>query len=446
MKTVNTTVEHGLCISCGVCKGVCPRGCISYRRVHGMYLPELDGAACVGCGLCAAVCPGLGHPYQRGDTAVQTVTGAVLECCNAWSRDPELRHISASGGVVSTVVRELLVTGAYDGAFCLDSYDYREQLKTRLYSPGEAAAGWSGSNAPKSRYLPVSHENAVLYIREHRDARLIFVGTSCAIRGLEAAVEKLGLRREQYLMIGLFCDKVFQYNVWSYFQDAYSPDAPLEALHFKNKESGGWPGDMKFFPKGGRPFYRPLADRAKAKAYFMPERCLYCVDKLNACADISVGDNYTGRDESKLGSNSVVIRTQAGARAWAAAKDRLEVRSIGIGEIQKAQAVDQRLDQMYFGDLMAARAGMDLDLNPGVPREKGLDEFRQGLKLGLRRLGAGAAYDTAPERLQKQLRRDNKRPNPAARFVKRCCRFIKRRLRWGGRKSHRSNDGTARLR
>ena len=58
------------------------------------------------------------------------MTGPVLECFNACSKDPELRHVSASGGVVSTMIRELLSTGLYDGASCLDTYDYRTKLKT----------------------------------------------------------------------------------------------------------------------------------------------------------------------------------------------------------------------------------------------------------------------------------------------------------------------------
>ena len=149
-------------------------------------------------------------------------------------------------------------------------------------------------------------------MKENREKKLILVGSSCAIRGLQTAIKKLNLDREQYLFIGLFCDKIFNYNVLSYFEDTYAGGLRLKALHFKNKESGGWPGDMKFFPENGSCFYVPLEERVKAKAYFIPERCLYCVDKLNACADISLGDNYTGQDDSALGSNSVIVRTEVG--------------------------------------------------------------------------------------------------------------------------------------
>lgn len=427
--TVKKTVQSDLCCGCGICKAICPKECISWSRKNGLYVPNINEQQCVNCGLCASVCPGLSHRYEAKGTAEETVAGPALASFNAWSRDAEFRHISASGGAVSTIIRELLETEAYDGAFCLDTYDYRQQLKTRLYTADEVKAHWAKSSAPKSRYLPVSHENAVTWMKAHRSDRLILVGTPCAVRGLQAAVEKLGLNREQYLFIGLFCDKVFNYNVISYWQDRYCHGNTLEALHFKNKESGGWPGNMKFFPEGQEAFCVPQEDRAKAKAYFMPERCLYCVDKLNVCADISLGDNYTGKDDSTLGSNSVIIRTQAGANAWAAAKDKLEVRDIGIADIQKAQAIGWRLDNLYCGDLKVAQTGEPLDLNHGVPREKETATLARVWKANLQKLNAGAVYDSDPTVLKQQIQKDNRTPNPIVHFANRAIGYIKRRIK-----------------
>ena len=427
--TVAYTAEHNLCCGCGICKGICPKACISWKRENGLYLPRIEESQCIHCGLCANVCPGLMHHYEPGETAMETVTGTVLECCNAWSKDTQLRHVSASGGVVSTIIRELLATGQYDGAFCLDSYDYRTQLQTRLYTAEEIAADWANSNAPKSRYLPVSHENAVAYLKNNREARLIFVGISCAVRGLQKAIAQLNRKRDQYLFIGLFCDMVFNYNVLSYFADTYASGNILEALHFKNKESGGWPGDMKLFPKDGEAFYVPLAERAKAKAYFMPERCLYCVDKLNVCADISLGDNYTGKEDSKLGSNSVIIRTETGLRAWNTAAQGLEVREIGMEAIQKAQYLEGRLNNLYFADEKRKHDGVVTDLNSNVPREHDSSDYELARKEILHRLHAGAVYGENPERVKKQIQKDQRKPNPAVRFLRRGLRFLKRKLK-----------------
>ena len=91
--------------------------------------------------------------------------------------------------------------------------------------------------------------------------------------------------------------------------------------------------------------------------------------------------------------------------------------------------MDWRLDNLYFGDLKAEQIGNGLDLNDGVPREKEPELFTQDLKNGLKKLRAGAVYDINSTELQKQIRKDNKKPNPAVKFVKRCYSYIKRRIK-----------------
>ena len=426
MSTIHATVEKHLCISCGVCKAICPKACIHWEKDEGMYLPRIDDRLCVNCGLCASVCPGIGHSYAAKETAPETVTGEVLKCFNAWSKDPQLRHVSASGGVISTLIRELLQKGMYDGAFCLDSYDYRSQLTTRLYTAQDFQKP-EATNAPKSRYLPVSHENAVIYMKENPASRLIFVGTPCCFRGLQSAAKKLRRSREQDLYIGLICARVFNYNVLPYFQDTYGGGKEITALHFKNKESGGWPGDMKFYPAEGSSFYVPLEERGKAKAYFGVERCIYCVDKLNISADISLGDNYTEQNSSPLGSNSVLIRTSAGMRAWEEAADRLETYPISLEAIQKAQDIHWRLNNLCYGDLKTMNT--NLDLNAGVPRNQRAMDYERTWHDQLRKLRGGAQYDSDPKQLHQLQTRETKKDSPIVSLVKRTYYYLRRKLK-----------------
>ena len=427
-KTVKYTAENGLCCGCGICKGICPKDCISWDRKNGLYIPRIDEIQCVNCGLCLSVCPGVTHKYEPAETAQEAVTGTVLLCCNAWSKDAQLRHVGASGGVVTTMIQELLTAGYYDGAFCLDNYDYRDILKTRLYTPEEITDCLHCSGILKSRYLPVSHENALAYMKNNRKTRLIVVGTSCAIRGLQSAVDRLNLQREQYLFVGLFCDQVFNYNVLSYFRDAHASGKTIRQLHFKNKESGGWPGDMKFFPEAGESFYVPKAERMKAKPWFMPERCLYCVDKLNVCADISLGDNYTEKDASSLGSNSVIIRTKAGMDAWHAVSHRIEMREIAISDIQKAQYLQGRLNNLYYADLRLSQISHGINLNDGIPTWADSREFVASWKEKRKQLNAGAVYEDSPAKLRNLMRREAVKGSPVVRFVRRAIGYMKRRL------------------
>ena len=426
--TVKKTVDGGLCTPCGACAGVCPKNCICWERDKGLYLPHINPEQCVSCGLCASVCPGLGHTYETKRSPKETVTGEYLECCNAWSRDPQVRHISASGGVVTTLVKTLLEQGIYNSVFCLDTYDYRNRLETKRKTGDTFFPDAETAAVPKSRYLPVSHEQAVRYMKEHRQERIILIATSCALRGILAVIDRLKLNRENYLLIGLFCDKVFNYNVISYFEDRFCQGQTLTALHFKNKESGGWPGDMKLFPEKSQPIYVPIHERGRVKAYFMPERCLYCVDKLNAQADISLGDNYTGIDASELGSNSVIIRTCWGKTAWDAAREGLETRPVEIGAIRKAQYLEGRLNNLYFADLKAARLGAGTDLNRGIIREQNCEIYRQAWDVNLKKLKAGQIYDQNPKALDKQMKKDIQKPNPILSFCRRGYYFLKRKL------------------
>ena len=47
-------VDRKICVACGACTKVCPRGDITvYRGCYAL----VDGGNCVGCGLCGKTCP-----------------------------------------------------------------------------------------------------------------------------------------------------------------------------------------------------------------------------------------------------------------------------------------------------------------------------------------------------------------------------------------------------
>jgi len=47
-------VDQNICVACGACMKVCPKGAVSIYR--GCYAAVEEGR-CVGCGLCAKTCP-----------------------------------------------------------------------------------------------------------------------------------------------------------------------------------------------------------------------------------------------------------------------------------------------------------------------------------------------------------------------------------------------------
>lgn len=59
------SVDKRICVACGVCCRVCPKGALSVWR--GCYA-AVEGTKCVGCGLCAKACPaGCIEVKERGE-------------------------------------------------------------------------------------------------------------------------------------------------------------------------------------------------------------------------------------------------------------------------------------------------------------------------------------------------------------------------------------------
>lgn len=409
MNSVQFTAESGLCSSCGLCKNVCPSKAISYDRVKGLYIPVVDEKKCISCGICIKICPGLGMSFDYGDNQLSSIYGEYQCAYNAWSKNAQLRHVSASGGVVSTLIDIMLSLQLYDVAFCVNSYNYCNQLKTSATTENEIDDGIENTSVPKSRYLPVSHEKAIEYIKQEPDKRVIFIGTSCAIQGLRKVLRFMKKDEEQYLLLGLFCDKVFNYNIYEYFSDLFSEGKNIEAIHFKNKESGGWPGNMKFFFDNGTFRFIDRKERENSKDYFMPERCLYCIDKLNTQADISFGDNYTEQNSSVLGSNTVIIRTSNGKSAWEAVGNQIEAHAVSIEQLDNAQYLVGRLNNLYYARLkeiyLQKRFGENVVLNQGIELCADACEYEPAWKNWLEKINAGAIYCENPRALLKVKRK-----------------------------------------
>lgn len=405
--TVEFTKESGLCCSCGICKGVCPKSCIEYQKTDGMYYPVIDGGKCINCGICYDVCPAVSHEYKYAD-AVKSIIGDSICSVNAFSTNDELRHVGASGGCVSTLISKLLSNNVYDVATTVDTYDYKEQLKSVLINAESISPEYAKTSYPKSRYLPVSHEDIVKYVLNNRDKKVIFIGTSCAVRGFLSVIDKFKLNRDNYLIVGLFCDKVFNYNIYDYY-GTFADGKELTSLHFKNKDSGGWPGNSKLMFSDSTHKFVDSSERQKMKELFMPQRCLYCIDKLNVEADISIGDNFTSHFSSSKGSNSVIIRTQRGLQAWELASDVISSENVDVDIIaNEGQGINARINNAYFARikqrLIHSKHG-NLDLNTTIQLDDNVADYYHAYCTSMDKLELGKNYDTKPNRLYSYLKK-----------------------------------------
>ena len=355
------TVENDLCTSCGICEAVCPKKCIGFRRSGGQYVPQVDEGKCIDCGICLEICPGykvdLSKLYeQEGQKIPENVyVGNYMNCYTANSYDKHIVDNCASGGCITTIVKRLLETNIYEGAFLVDDYKYNYFIETKKYEKDKPL-----NTTPKSRYIPISHSKMIKYVLENNNSKIIIVGTSCAVQGFLNVVSKFKLNRNNYFILGLFCEKTMNYNVFEYFKNYEQSNLELNKLYFKSKEKDGWPGQVKLEYKNGDVTYLPARERMIVKDYFQLERCMYCIDKLNQFADISFGDNYTKKNATKEGTNSVIIRTSKGADIWSMVKNVIEAKPSTIEDIYKSQHIDKLWENYEFAKLKKQQTNISI--------------------------------------------------------------------------------------
>lgn len=365
---ITNVVENNLCVSCGICAGVCPKKCITSTYRNGSYQPTIDEKSCVNCGLCHKVCPGKSSDYLKlfelnGTPSPKNFwLGNWKRCLAVQTKDEEILANSSSGGAVTTLVIALLKSKLYDAAFLVDTYSHGEEIFSARYTAED-----DFTSTPKSRYLTVNHSRAVEYMLKNPDAKIIFVGSSCFIQGILNIINQFKLRRENYLLLGLFCDKTMHYGVWEYFKKICGAKN-LQSLFFRNKESAGWPGDVEV-GTAQQKYFLSRKVRMRMKDFFCLERCRYCLDKLNQFADISFGDNYTKVElpapmNIEKGTSNIILRTDRGVKIFEQFADKFYLHEIPAKVLIKAHNLNGRKSNFVFSEYKSAEVGYSINIVP----------------------------------------------------------------------------------
>jgi len=310
MKTVSDVRNEGLCLSCGACHFICENGAIVFREsVGGFLFPYVAEGTCVGCGLCLEVCPGIGFGHRLLQNLPEDpFLGEVLDCRVGKSKIEELYRGAQSGGLLSTLLTQLLDGGHCTRALVVCMPDgnppraeaaVAEDTKTVL-------------KAQKSKYVPVPTLSALKALAG-KGSRIAVVGLPCQLHGLNNLMDKCEwLQKAVSLKIGLVCERVQSNLVIDHFIRGLQEGAGY-GFDFKNKNCFNYPGNLVVNCSDGRVRIVNESERMKMKDFFTPVRCRLCFDKLNVYADLVFGDPHglKGIDRQR-GEGLIIVRTQRG--------------------------------------------------------------------------------------------------------------------------------------
>lgn len=350
-QTINKTVELDLCVSCGVCKAICPVNCIEMEFERGQFLPQINEEKCINCGNCYEVCPGISINYHNlyandnKEIPSNIYVGNVIKTYTAWSENPEIREQGTSGGVVTALLINLIKNNQYDKAFIVEFENHcGKEVKLKPTNNIKKI-----KRASKSKYLPVSAEEVVNYILDKPDEKIIVVGTSCHIHGIKKVLNLKKLDSDNILMLGLFCDKTMNFNFINYYRDKFIDNkSKIKEFHYRNKEYKGWPGDTKIKLENGKEIFVDRRIRMELKTYFQLTRCFFCIDKLNQFSDISFGDCYINNKKDRIGKSNFIIRTTKGEKVIEEFTDNIALEKADLKDILISQKIKQKKNNLNF--------------------------------------------------------------------------------------------------
>lgn len=331
---IKTIVNHDLCTGCGICQGACPSNAITIIPQNGLFRPVVDESKCnnsKGCHRCYDACPGIGvnlsaissDIFKDENVQYDKMVGRYLKCYTGFSNDYDIRFHSASGGMVTQFLIWLLEHKKIDGAV-VTKFDNSNPLMVSTYiatTKDEIIAGRS------SKYAPVSLNNIAQQIRINLGTKFVVVGLPCHIHGIRKLMAMDKKLREKIIgLFGIFCSSGRSFNLTEYVMKERGIDR--NKLQYFQYRDEGCLGSLKAIVSDNHKKIKPFNSYSKCKingnlqeyqeeyqsyynlrSFFVPRRCLFCIDHYAELADISFGDiHIKPYSDDKVGVNSIIAR------------------------------------------------------------------------------------------------------------------------------------------
>ncbi len=320
-------VEQGLCIGCGLCQSVAGKDIVQVvKTTEGYEQPVVVGEldhntvdkiydTCPGTRI-----EGLPERLVETDTRIDNVWGPWRRMARAWASDPEVRHIGATGGVLTALGIYLLKSKRVD--FILHA-----KGSVREPSFGDRQLSLSEANVIESagsRYGPTA---TLIDIKDvlDRNRPFAFIGKPCDVAALRnyARQDERVDRLVKYWLAMVCGGYGTPASIRAFYQRIGISPNQVTALRYRGY---GCPGPTRV----------ETADQVKEVHYLdfwgedenmwaLPFRCKVCPDGIGEAADIAAADSWPGGSPNRIdsetdpGVNAIVARTQAGEELIAAA-------------------------------------------------------------------------------------------------------------------------------
>lgn len=319
ISNINYTIRYNLCCGCGICESACHSNAISITLKQGRFIPKVDEAKCKCCHRCLKVCPGIGVALRRmadefftdPGILIDQMAGLYLKCFTGHSNDLNTRYHCSSGGMVSEFLIFLLEKNYIDGAV-VTAFSPNNEFLVHSYIAHCREDVLRGKG---SKYAPVSMHGIAQAIKKQKGTKFVIVGLPCHVHGFRK-LEGIDLAfkrkiigyfslycssgRTFYLTEHVFRERNIRKEELTYF--AYRDEGCLGSMVAKRRRISLYDKD-KVYKERYQSYYHPL------RSFFIPRRCLFCIDHYGELGDVCFGDIHVEPYiKDTVGVNSLIVR------------------------------------------------------------------------------------------------------------------------------------------
>jgi len=315
-RSVQTIVQEGLCIGCGLCQSLAGPDHIRMSMSgeggeRPVVLAPLDEAVLR---MINVVCPGLnveGYVPDSGDPPVEIdpIWGPTRFMAIGHATDPDVRFHASSGGALSALGIHLLEQNHVD--FILHVAASAEQpLRTVRHLSFDKVQVLQASGSRYGPAAPLIDFQDILGMGRP----FAFIGKACDITAIRNYA-RTDPRVDHLLRytLNFYCGGVSEFGkTLDYARRIGVQEEEITHLRYRGD---GCPGDMVMKTRDGREhrfsYNEMWSDERRWQLQF---RCKICPDALGDLADISVADVWPGGKPitDGIGFNGFIARTQRG--------------------------------------------------------------------------------------------------------------------------------------
>lgn len=338
---LNKIVDDGLCIGCGLCQSLLGAEAVQVRSVDSGELRPVTRRTLTDNEVAAvyATCPGtraegLPEPQVRKASHHDLVWGAYQQLVLGWAGDSTVRHEGSTGGVLTALGQFLLRSKKVD-------FVLHVKASTSQPTHGEPTLSFTEADVfsgAGSRYGPTAPlrdlESALA-----REQPFALIAKPCdlnAVRNLAHRDPRVN-QLVKYWLTPVCGGYMPDQSTADFLQDQAIDREDIAEFRYRGR---GCPGPTTATLKNGEKKSYHYLDfwGEDESAWSLPFRCKICPDGIGEGADIAAADTWPAatpdREGSKtdLGTNSMIVRTQAGADLLAEA--------VREGALQLGETID----------------------------------------------------------------------------------------------------------